>query len=103
MRRFEKKQNIAKANLITEQRYLESKGLIKEGIQMGLPIQKEEELDEGRFVHSEIFTKIIRGMDSGTMKNIDYLNNAMELTRNSNYNLKDITYVLDYVIRKHFS
>jgi len=46
MRRFDKKQNIQKANLIAEQRYLESKGLIKEGIQMGLPIQKEEELDE---------------------------------------------------------
>jgi hypothetical protein len=30
MRRFEKKQNIAKANILTEQRYLESKGLIKE-------------------------------------------------------------------------
>lgn len=30
MRRFEKKQNIAKANLLVEQRYLESKGIIME-------------------------------------------------------------------------
>jgi hypothetical protein len=30
MRRFEKKQNRAKANLLVEQRYLQSKGLIKE-------------------------------------------------------------------------
>jgi len=38
MRRFDKKKNIQKVNLISEQRYLESKGLIKEG--MDLPIQK---------------------------------------------------------------
>lgn len=32
MRRFDKKNNIAKANLLAEQRYLESKGLIKENM-----------------------------------------------------------------------
>jgi hypothetical protein len=32
MRRFDKKHNIEKANLLAEQRYLESKGLIKEDI-----------------------------------------------------------------------
>ena len=32
MRRFDKKNNIAKANLVSEQRYLESKGLIKEDL-----------------------------------------------------------------------
>ena len=30
MRKIDKKKNIAKANLLTEQRYLESKGLLKE-------------------------------------------------------------------------
>jgi hypothetical protein len=33
MRRFDKKHNIQKANLLSEQRYLESKGLIKETIE----------------------------------------------------------------------
>lgn len=33
MRRFDKKHNIAKVNLLAEQRYLESKGLITEGVQ----------------------------------------------------------------------
>ena len=32
MRRFDKAKNILKANLLAESRYLESKGLIKEGI-----------------------------------------------------------------------
>lgn len=36
MRRFDKKQNIAKANILTEQRYLQSKGLIKEGDKMDI-------------------------------------------------------------------
>ena len=32
MRRFDKTKNILKANILAESRYLESKGLIKEGI-----------------------------------------------------------------------
>jgi hypothetical protein len=33
MRRFDKKHNIAKVNLLAEKRHLESKGLITEGVQ----------------------------------------------------------------------
>ena len=35
MRRFDKTKNILKANLLAETRYLESKGLIKEGEDFG--------------------------------------------------------------------
>jgi len=34
MRRFDKKRNIAKVNLLAEQRYLESKGLISESFEI---------------------------------------------------------------------
>lgn len=37
MRRFDKKQKIEKANLLAEHRYLESKGLIKEGGEGQIP------------------------------------------------------------------
>ena len=46
MRRFDKKYNMQKANLLAEQRYLESKGLIKES---------EELTEEGRTSMSEFF------------------------------------------------
>jgi hypothetical protein len=44
MRRFDKKQNIAKANILTEQRYLQSKGLIKEDVNQ--IIKKKEMVDD---------------------------------------------------------
>lgn len=44
MRRIDKKLNMVKANLLAEQRYLESKGLLSEAI---LP------LDDGKFAFAE--------------------------------------------------
>jgi hypothetical protein len=44
MRRFDKKRNIAKVNLLAEQRYLESKGLISESFEISEDVSIDEEL-----------------------------------------------------------
>lgn len=46
MRRFDKTKNILKANLLAEQRYLESKGLIKEGIDDNPVDSRRQEYDD---------------------------------------------------------
>lgn len=43
MRRFDKTKNILKANILAEQRYMESKGLIKEGEDYGTGENPEDE------------------------------------------------------------
>tara|TARA_Y100000389_G_scaffold199912_1_gene239260 strand:- start:946 stop:1290 length:345 start_codon:yes stop_codon:yes gene_type:complete len=60
MRRFDKKHNIEKANLLAEQRYLESKGLIKENITtLGDILQKKGNLDHLK--NNQIRLKLIDG------------------------------------------
>ena len=44
MRRFDKKNNIRKANLLAEQRYLTNKGFINEGISAGLADDNESQI-----------------------------------------------------------
>ena len=62
MRRFDKNKNIHKVNILTEQRYLESKGLIKEGGQMNLPIQMEG--NDLSPQEEEVYNDIISEMDT---------------------------------------
>ena len=79
MRRFDKKNNIKKANLLAEQRYLESKGLVNES---------EELTEEDRTSMSEFFGDTTDNVDTllkmfskyqpekGWMMTVGYVNNA---------------------------
>lgn len=72
MRRFDKKKNIEKANLLAEQRYLESKGLIKESFYdiNGAPIgvnHKHEPVTEG-LLSEENFTDLFNFLEQDPRK-----------------------------------
>lgn len=57
MRRFDKKYNLANANLLAEQRYLANKGLLTEDIT--IPIKVGDTILGGKFLNKKIVVKKI--------------------------------------------
>lgn len=69
MRRFDKNKNIKKANLLAEQRYLESKGIIKENIE-------EEYYDSRKEVENYVDAEEIKGKHLWFHTNRTHKNNG---------------------------
>jgi hypothetical protein len=91
MRRFDKRTNIIKANLLAEQRYLESKGLIKEEENTKSTIQKPEDLD-----------KLIISAFSGD--NLGFkINNVYKANVSNHYQRRSDTPIIDFSINVYGS
>lgn len=54
MRRFDKDKNIQKANLLAEQRYLQSKGLLKENLDVSYEFYYDGNVNDNTIVYDTI-------------------------------------------------
>lgn len=94
MRRFDKTKNMLKANILAEQRYMESKGLIKEYSDIEIGADKYDEMKnlntdfEANLENLDIYFTV-KGQHQAVAKVLDIK------IPNSNNELVPITYVFD--------
>jgi|TARA_R110000824_G_scaffold365804_1_gene554346 hypothetical protein len=113
MRSFDKNKNIAKANLLAEQRYLESKEIIKEsfheadGTPIGVdgqhrPIKKKvaENGDAEAEQSADIYNIITAGGEPDRFTSVELIMNALDLYRKGNVVPQRLAETLAYALTK---